>query len=78
MYDDTVTFVQKPSLATFRVSFILSCLFFKQIEQTQSPQQSIGGIFKGRKGRDEQRRPSNSDPVQKKNCSFFFQVPWPV
>ena len=42
--------LSKPSLATFPVSCVLCCLFFKQIKQTQSPQQSIPGDLQGTSG----------------------------
>ena len=53
---------------------VLFCLVFfsNKLNKHSHPNSRSGGIFKGRKGRGEQRRPSNSDPVQKKNCSFFF------
>ena len=57
-------------------ALVLFCLVFfsNKLNKHSHPNSRSGGIFKGRKGRDEKRRPSNSDPVQKKNCSFFLST----
>ena len=48
MYDDTVFFCPNHPLQPFPlVLFCLVFFFFKQIEQTQSPQQSIRGNLQG-------------------------------
>ena len=47
--------LSKPSLVTFPVSCVLCCLFFKEIKQTQSPQQSIPGETYRKTGRIKEK-----------------------
>ena len=49
---------------------VVFCVVFfsNKLNKHSHPNSRSRGIFRGRLGIDEQRRPSNSDPVQVKNC----------
>ena len=68
MYDDNENHPLQPfPLVVFCVVF-----FSNKLNKHSHPNSRSGGIFKGRLGIDEQTRPSNSDPIEEKNCLFKY------